>query len=227
MTHIVDKIFGEGNVRFRNDGWFCATDAAKMFGYRLDNWLRYEKNKTIMTAVYRSLESRDRTSTEYSDAKNALVSTVNGDNGATWMHPSLAPHFAMAIDPDFGVWVGQQIQHILLEERDQVDWGAARFRTKEANKVRNSTIAQTRKPTNSAEYVKASRELWYLQSGAFKSVDRDSLSEVQLTLLERLELSQSYLLEALPGVSMRAVRPLLEDRANNIRQELGLEPLDY
>lgn len=228
-AEIVKKVFKDSEVRFAPSGWFCATDAARIFGYDLSNWLKYSTNREIIIWAAKSINSNSVESTEleFEDAKNTLIRSSRGRYGSTWMHPKLAVPFAMALDSVFGCWVITQIEHVLLGEKDQVDWNAARLATKESNKVRNAVVKQVFEPTTKLPYILQSKEIWYVVTGKFLKVNREALSEPELRILKDIEYHQAHLLELIEDIGTEERRNLLIRRVNRLRSELDLPNISH
>lgn len=232
---VIEKIFGEGIIRFRPDGWFCATDAAKMFQYKPDNWVRSEAVRGIIIEIASSLDysnSLKLRELELEEAEALLIQTSRGRYGSTWMHPDLAVPFAMAVNPKFGVWVTRQIKHILLDERHKIEqWHAARQGTKESNKFRNSQV-DAFEGRSSVQFAKYSTEIWFICSGSFKDrIVREELSVEELRILQDIERCQAFLIEIQQDWNEMDQnykrREILINRVNRLRAEIGLNPVDH
>ena len=109
-TELMIKQFQTGELVvkcfFQEDGYFNATQVAKVFGQKPDNWLVLDKTNKLVEAISRKMEIE----------QNQLVISRRGapeTGGGTWMHPRLAVHFAYWLDVDFSIWVGDQIDIIL------------------------------------------------------------------------------------------------------------------
>lgn len=230
---VVEKIFGEGKIRFREDGWFCATDAARLFTYKVDNWLRFQDNQELVVEVAKansnSLESREL---EFNHAVSMLVQATRGRYGSTWMHPDLAVPFAMAVNPKFGYWVIQQIKHILVNERQKIeDWNVARNKTKSANKFRNAQV-DVFEGRSKANFYKYSTEIWFIVGGSWKDkILRNELTAQELEILQDIERCQALLIELqqdweeLDHNFKR--RDILINRVNRLRAGTGMSPIDH
>jgi hypothetical protein len=105
-NELVVKKFEGVEVFFMESGWFNATEVAKQYKEKPDNWLVLERTKNLMVAISRKLDIQ----------QNQLVIVKRGspeNGGGTWMHPKLAVHFAYWLDIDFGIWVGEEIEEII------------------------------------------------------------------------------------------------------------------
>lgn len=90
--------------RFRDDGWFNATIAAKRYGKEPYEWLRLDETVEYIAAL-------DAIS---NPGQNRIWhKTRRGNNGGTWLHPKLAVRFTQWLDVNFAVWCDMQIDQIL------------------------------------------------------------------------------------------------------------------
>ncbi|SSY81061.1 KilA-N domain-containing protein [Alysiella crassa] len=134
-TQILNFSFNDIVVSFRADGYLDATQIAKHFGKRPENFLRTEQNQEYIAALAEHLGVTPKSVTE----KNPLVIIKQGGtNQGTWLHPKLAIHFARWLDPKFAVWCDEQIENLLsgspaIEQPTQApqipdyDYGMARL----------------------------------------------------------------------------------------------------
>ena len=105
------KTFGDFAVSFNSDGYLNATQIAKQFDKRINNYLRSEQTQLYITALLDVLKARNSAMTE-----NQLVIVQKGGNvhfSGTWLHPKLAVDFARWLDPKFAVWCDEQIEQII------------------------------------------------------------------------------------------------------------------
>ncbi|WP_426344239.1 KilA-N domain-containing protein [Pseudoduganella sp. R-32] len=103
-THAGEWEYNGKPVQFTGDGWFNATEVAKRFDKRLDNWLANDETQAYLSALGAALNtwnSRD------------LIRVKRGRYGGTWLHPKLAVAFARWLDIRFAVWCDMQIDNIL------------------------------------------------------------------------------------------------------------------
>jgi phage antirepressor YoqD-like protein len=98
---IVVREFEGQAFRFREDGFFNMTAAAKTFGKRLDNFMRSPATKEYMDALRNSLNLRE------------LTVAAAGHKGGTYAHPKLAVFFARWLSPRFAVWCDAAIDDLL------------------------------------------------------------------------------------------------------------------
>lgn len=98
-------------VHFSTEGWINATNIAKRFGRRPNDWLALPATKEYIAALGRHLEGDTRKS------GNGFVRTQKGGTQqGTWLHPKLAVSFARWLDVDFAVWCDLQINNLLRGE---------------------------------------------------------------------------------------------------------------
>mgnify|MGYP003657262336 CR=1 FL=1 len=98
-------------VRFSVEGWINATEIAKRFGRRPNDWLALPGTKEYIAALSRHLVGDTRKS------GNGFVSTQKGGaQQGTWLHPKLAVSFARWLDVDFAVWCDLRIDELLRGE---------------------------------------------------------------------------------------------------------------
>lgn len=91
-------------VSFRDDGWFNATQAARKYGKRPNDWLMLAETLDYIAAL--NLFSNTGQNGIWQVSKR-------GNNGGTWLHPKLAVRFAQWLDVRFAVWCDMQIDAIL------------------------------------------------------------------------------------------------------------------
>lgn len=109
-TQILNFSFNNISVSFNESGYLDATQIAKHYGKRPENFLRTEQNQEYISALAEHLGVTPKSVTE----KNPLVIVKQGGrNQGTWLHPKLAIHFARWLDPKFAVWCDEQIEQIL------------------------------------------------------------------------------------------------------------------
>lgn len=163
---LVEKLFEGTPVRFDKDGWFSATDAAKLFDYQIQHWYnspmarrrviscatKYLNEQGLPLGIFNSSESDEL---KMEAAKSLLIVSRRGKySGGTWMHPKLAFWFALALDDTFAEWVKEQIEHIAAGNRDEVDWYATRYRAKATFKDKWEAFKFIYPDATSMDYVK-------------------------------------------------------------------------
>ena len=185
MVKLIKADFHGDLMQFNDAGWFNATVAAEKFGKRVDHWMA---NKETI---------------EYIEALNTrnlgdLIETKKGRNGGTWLHPKLAVAFARWCDVNFSIWCDEQVSRIIHGDKEVIDWNMMRHASKSSNKVANEILQMVRheqgKETQHFHYANEAKLVNFALTGKFESVDRDSLSAQELTLLASLENRNSVLL---------------------------------
>lgn len=107
--------FNDVQVSFSQDAFLNATEIAKQFGKRINNYLRCERTIEYISALSETLKSVTE--------QNQLVIVKKGGKAqeqGTWLHPKLAIDFARWLNPKFAVWCDMQIENILKGQIEQV-----------------------------------------------------------------------------------------------------------
>ncbi|WP_136474557.1 KilA-N domain-containing protein [Pseudomonas sp. DG56-2] len=107
-------------VRFNSEGWINATDVAKKFGKRPNDWLSLPSTVEYVKALNRHLFG----DTGKSGNDKMVISRRGGRDQGTWLHPKLAVAFARWLDVDFSVWCDLHIDALLrgeLTEKQQFE----------------------------------------------------------------------------------------------------------
>lgn len=198
MTKIIKADFNTNQITFNSDGWINATEVANFHGKRIDHWLNSPETQEYINEL-KSLNSRDLKSPKSGDLEVIdLIKTKRGNNGGTWLHPSLAVVFARFISVKFAIWCDQQVNSIIHGQKDAIDWNMLRHASKSTNKVANEILQMVRmeqgKETEGHHYANEAKLVNWALTGEFKSIDRDSLSMNELDLLAKLENKNSVLL---------------------------------
>lgn len=113
-------------IRFRSDGWFNATLAAKRYRKKPYEWLRLPDTLAYLEALGRQHPATAQKVSKAGKSRLAhflskpeflqFVAIRQGgrtDESGTWLHPKLAVRFAQWLNMDFAVWCDMQIDHIL------------------------------------------------------------------------------------------------------------------
>ncbi|MBA4707509.1 KilA-N domain-containing protein [Aquitalea aquatica] len=111
MQKIIQADFNGQAMHFTADGWFNATDAAKKFGRRPNDWLALPE-----TARYLEALERKYGKIPYFKTKRGGDTGKSGNAQGTWLHPKLAVRFAQWLDVDFAVWCDDQIDGLIRSE---------------------------------------------------------------------------------------------------------------
>jgi len=102
--------YKQANVTFKNENgkvFVNATEMAKSFGTKPDNWLRTEPAKKMIGAIAVS---------HICDTAD-LLKVIHGGNlkeeQGTWMHEDVALVFAQWLSPEFYIWCNTKIKELL------------------------------------------------------------------------------------------------------------------
>ena len=101
--NVVERDYNGMMFKFREDGYFNMTHAAKQFGKDLSNF-----NRMVDTADYIAALGNSVISTELN-----IVETQVGRYGGTWAHPKLAVFFARWLDVKFAVFCDMVIDDLM------------------------------------------------------------------------------------------------------------------
>lgn len=201
-------------ISFSEKGWFDATAAAARYGKRPGDWLRLPDTEKYLDALCRRFEVR----------KSHFVKTRKGGNTSeqgTWFHPKLAVPLARWLDVDFSVWCDELIYSILHGDHPHFDWKRIRHEASSSFKVMNEALRIIReeqgKTSKSHHYSNEARLVNWALSGKFSKLDRDYLTEPQLSILAKLEVKNSVLISR--NVSYQDRKILLEQYAIDLRPE--------
>ena len=192
MTASLVRIDYQGMpVNFNEDGWFNATVAAAHYGKRPVDWLALDSSREYITTLCELLRSE----------KSSLLKVRRGGRGnpdATWFHPKLAVPFARWLDVRFAVWCDLQIDGLLKGHHSHFDWKRIRSEAAASFKVMNNILKLVReesgKATASHHFINEARLINGVLSGQFSALDRERLSESELSLLANLEVRNSVLI---------------------------------
>jgi len=183
MKDIIKFDFDGTPQSFNKSGWFNATEAAARFGKRPVDWLRLPDTQRYIEALCEISEVR----------KSHFIRTLRGASGerrggATWLHPKLAVQFSRWLDIKFSIWCDEQIDGLI---RGDIDWKRLRHEATSSFKVMNEILRQSRndsgKPCQIHHFSNEARLINWALTGKFGGIDRDTLSNIDLDLLARLE----------------------------------------
>lgn len=129
QTSIEIYRYGDSEVEFslEKNVMVNATEMAKIFGKKVENFTRSEQTESFIRACLKNANSR------FISVPNRLDLIDSRKKSGTWMHRILALKFAAWLDPDFELWVYHTI--------DEFMYGAYR-RMEES--LRQSAIRQSR-----------------------------------------------------------------------------------
>lgn len=185
---LVKSEYGGHRISFNEGAWFNATEAAAFYGKRPVEWLRLPETERYISALcdFHKVE------------KSHFINTRRGKNvGGTWFHPKLAVPFARWCDTVFAVWCDDQISTILSGKHPHFDWKRMRCEATSSNKVMAEALRIVReesgKSTLAHHYSNECRLINWALTGEFTAVDRDSLSDIDLAMLAKLETRNAVL----------------------------------
>lgn len=215
--NIIKIDYAGSTIEFREDGWFNATEAAARFGKRVNDFLSLPATKEYITALDYDTDPNTRKS-------GIWVKTKRGNNGGTWLHPDLAVQFARWIDVKFSIWCDRQIRQILSNSHPHYDWKRIRHEASSSFKVMNAVLLLQRqqqgKVSKHHHFSNEARLVNWALTGAFKSLDRDSLTSDELDLLAKLEERNAVLIGC--GLDYDERKLALERFAKESRPVLAL-----
>lgn len=221
MNAIIKADFQGHTVQFNNDGWFNATAVAAHFGKRPVDWLYQRETLEYVTALANHMDKSNSGFLQQLNSikelngisaasktkllklvkQTGLVKTKAGSpdtGGGTWMHPKLGVVFARWLSVEFAVWCDQQIEAIIHGKKDDVDWKRLRHAASSSNKLLNGVLQNVRsaigKATQHYHYANEAKLVNWALTGAYRPVDRNSLTIPELDLLARLETQNSILI---------------------------------
>lgn len=108
--------FGDGNEMIN------ATEIAKVFGKKLDNFSRLKQTKDFIQALEKSMNS---TVPSHVREREKAIKVVRGGNQlnlqGTWYEQRLALKLAAWLSPDFEVWIYSKIRELITTGRAELD----------------------------------------------------------------------------------------------------------
>lgn len=209
MVKLIKADFDGHVMQFNSDSWINATIAADAFGKDLSNWVRSPETIEYIQEL-KSVESTD------------FIITKKGRNGGTWIHPDLTVLFARWCSVKFAVWCDQYIKASLQGRSADAERILSRKEAAIGAKVMFDVLKVSRdesgKETQHFHYANEAKLVNFALTGKFESVDRDSLSAQELTLLASLENRNSVLLGR--GVDRETRKEILCSMAEENRIKL-------
>lgn len=195
---------------FNEDGWFDATAAAAHYSKRVDHYLANADTQEYIGALC---------NVEITRKVGDFILTRRGKNGGTWFHPDLGVHFARWLDVRFAIWCDRQIRALIAGRHPHYDWKRARHESVASFKVMNDALKLVReeqgKVTASRHYINEARLINGVLAGQFSALERDRLSESDLSLLAHLEVRNSVLIGR--GVPYQERKLILKQHAIDLR----------
>lgn len=115
MTEITNFDYHDSGITFsgRDDVMINATEMAKVFGKRPNDWLNLPSTKEFLNTLSKVRKSHSLQTTGKS---RSLIKTVEGRNGGTWFHEDVAIEFARWLSPEFAIWCNDRIKELLKAE---------------------------------------------------------------------------------------------------------------
>lgn len=80
-----------------------ATEMAKPFGKKANDWLKTQQVKNYLNALSKS---------KIVDLDKLVQINVGGENSGTWIKEDVALEFARWLSPEFGIWCNDQIKEM-------------------------------------------------------------------------------------------------------------------
>lgn len=189
MKGLITSQYDGQELSFSEQGWFNATQAAKQFNKRPNDWLNLVETQDYIRAL--------------SDVMGISITSKNGncinliktkrgkEDGGTWLHPKLAVPFSRWLDTRFGVWCDMQIDSLLRGNHPIFDKRRLRHQAAATYKAVSAVLKLSReqlgKETKPHHYMNEARLINWAITGQFTGLDRDSLSYDELDLLAELE----------------------------------------
>lgn len=113
---IVKIKYENQNQSFNDQGWFNATDAAKRYGKRPNDWISLPETQRYVEALIKRENQKSDTRLSRITFTD-FVKTKKGNSKTftqgTWLHPKLAVRFAQWLDIDFAIWCDEQIDNLI------------------------------------------------------------------------------------------------------------------
>lgn len=195
---LVQAKYSGHKISFNDGAWFNATEAASHFGKRPNDWIALDETKVYIAALHELLNtSQDGNIQFHKVTQNHFIKTKRGKNGGTWMHPNLAVAFARWLDVRFSIWCDLQIKQIISGTHPHHNWKRLRHSATASNKVMAEALRIVREESGKAtrvhHYANECRLINWVLTGKFSTIERDALSDPELTLLAKLETRNSVL----------------------------------
>jgi len=97
--------------------WMNATEIARKFNKHVAHWTSTASTKEYIEALKKRYRNNDNA------VNQNFIMVFKGGNGiqGTWIHQKLAIRFAQWLNPDFAVWVDEQIETLLTTGKVELD----------------------------------------------------------------------------------------------------------
>ncbi|MBP5979060.1 MAG: KilA-N domain-containing protein [Halomonas sp.] len=172
---------------FSAAGWINATEAAKRFGKKPNDWLKQDETKEYLLEMAAALNC---------DPESLLKTRRGRYDSGTWLHPKLGVRFAQWLSTRFAVWCDLQIDRLIHGGTD--GWQQLRDSAAIGYRGMCDALQLTReaqgKPAARHHFINEARLINIAVFGQAKGVDRDSLSPAELRLLALIEQRDTFLL---------------------------------
>lgn len=188
QANLVTLAYEGHPITIRDDGWFNATESAKLYGKRPIDWLNLPETVRYVTAL------AARSKVKESHFAQTRRGGRPGEAG-TWLHPKLAVRFAQWLNVDFSLWCDEQIDNLI---RNKQTWAQQRHAAASGAKMLAMVLEERRKrdgkETAAHHYMNEHLMLNELVTGERKGCDRDSASSDTLDALAKLQIQDSMLI---------------------------------
>ncbi len=199
--------FNNAPIHATRDAWFNATDMAKVFGKRPNEWLRLPETQEYINALTRN----DNT------GLSRIIKIKKGKNGGTWLHRKLAVPFARWLSADFAVWCDERIEELLSGGWQQSrDTGKAHYRM--LTEVIQMVRLEQGKDIKPQIFINDAKLIGWALTGVFKGIDRDQLNKAQIDAINDITRHNAALF--MKGLSYNERKPLLWEYAAKYRNNL-------
>ncbi|QEL56603.1 KilA-N domain-containing protein [Chromobacterium paludis] len=193
MTKLIQADFNGQAMQFTADGWFCATTAAARYGKRPNDWLSLPETGKYLEALTRKYGE-----IPFFKTKRGGDTGKSGNAQGTWLHPKLAVRFAQWLDMDFAVWCDEQIDALIRGQSGPDEWAMARIEAGSryrgmCDMLHLSRLAQG-KETKRYHYSNEALLINQILTGKRIKRDRNSLSKIELRLLDLMETENTRLI---------------------------------
>lgn len=172
---------------FNSAGWINATEAAKRFEKKPNDWLKQDETKEYLLEMAAALNC---------DPESLLKTRRGRYDSGTWLHPKLGVRFAQWLSTRFAVWCDLQIDRLIHGEAD--DWLKLRDSVAIGYRGMCDALQLTReaqgKPSGRHHFINEARLINIAVFGQAKGMDRDALSPAELRLLALIEQRDTFLL---------------------------------
>lgn len=167
---VINFVYNDQEIQFepmgKDDIMVNATQMAKIFGKRVDSFLRLEQTKEF-------IEIMELTQICVSSPLLTRDKIVRGENGnATFFHRILALKFAAWLDPKFELWVYTTIDKILNEY----------YRNQRERKVQRESIKAMMEKEKTPKFIELEKQLRAIDNES-KVETRKEVKRIQMELI--------------------------------------------